>query len=47
MDRLIRMLMRMAMRRGVRHLFSRAGKIDPQAKQAQRAVRNVNRVGRM
>jgi len=48
MDRLIRMLLRMVMRRGFRRLASRGGgKPNPQARQAQRAVRNVNRIGRM
>lgn len=47
MDRLLRMLVRMVMRRGMRHIAARGGKPNPQLKQAKRSVRMTKRIGRM
>ena len=47
MDRVIRMLFRMVMRRGLRGLAAKGPKRDPNARRAQRSVKMANRIGRM
>lgn len=47
MDRLIRMAINMLMRHGVRRLAKFQKKPEANTRQAQQAVRNVNRIGRM
>ncbi len=47
MERLIRMAVNMLMRHGLRRLSKGQKKPDASTKQAQQAVRNVNRIGRM
>ncbi len=47
-DGLIRMLFRMFMRRGMKHLAKRAGgNNDPRLKNAKRAAKVARRAGRM
>ncbi len=47
-DGLVRMMFRIFMRRGVKHLAKRAGvKSDPRLKEAKRAMKVARRTGRM
>ena len=45
-NRLVRMVVNMLLRHGVRRL-NKGQKIDPRAKQAQKTLRTVRRIGRM
>jgi hypothetical protein len=45
-DRLIRMVLNRLLRQGMKRL-SKDGKPDPNVAQAQKAVRNLNRIRRM
>ena len=45
-ERLIRMVVNMLMRKGIRHL-SKGQKPDPNVKQAQQSLRTINRIRRM
>ncbi len=45
-DRLIRMVINMLMRKGMKRL-AKGQKADPNVKQAQKSIRTINRIRRM